>query len=46
MTKQQDKRTYSAPAFRCVDVNMEQCIASPEGTLTDLGVNNLLDEEE
>lgn len=46
MNKTKEKRLYDAPALRCVSLKMEAGIASPVGSLSDLGVNDLLDEED
>ena len=38
------KLVYDTPTAECVRIQMEQCIASPNGGLTDMGENPLLDE--
>ena len=46
MNKEKEKSLYEAPALRCVFLKVETGIASPVGSLSDLGVNDLLDEED
>ena len=38
------KLVYDTPTAECVRIQMEQCIASPNGGLTDMPGNDLIDE--